>query len=40
MRFIIADGAAEVNFGKIDRAPFLAPHIEAVQALLAENSPS
>jgi hypothetical protein len=36
MRFILADGAAEVRYGKIDRAAFLAPHVNAVQSLFAE----
>lgn len=35
LRFVLADGAAEVNRGKIDRTAFLTPHIEAMQSLLA-----
>lgn len=37
MQFVLADGAAEVRYGRIDRAAFLAPHVEAVDALFAEN---
>ncbi len=37
MQFVIADGAAEVTYGKIDQAAFLAPHIEKIQALFAED---
>lgn len=40
MQFIIADGAAEVRYGRIDRETFLAPHVEAVQALFAETLPA
>jgi FMN-dependent NADH-azoreductase len=36
MRFIVADGTLETKCGKVDRAAFLAPHIEAIQALFAE----
>ena len=36
MQFILADGAAQVRFGRIDRAAFLAPHIEAIHALFAQ----
>ena len=36
MRFVLADGTAEVRYGKVDRAAFLAPHIEAMQSLFAE----
>jgi FMN-dependent NADH-azoreductase len=36
MKFVLADGTAEVKYGKIDRAAFLAPHIKAVQSLFAE----
>jgi FMN-dependent NADH-azoreductase len=33
MRFVLADGAAEVKYGRINPTEFLAPHIEAVQSL-------
>ncbi|HSM76658.1 MAG TPA: NAD(P)H-dependent oxidoreductase [Bryobacteraceae bacterium] len=36
MQFILADGAADVTYGKIDRAVFLAPYLDAVQSLFAE----
>jgi FMN-dependent NADH-azoreductase len=36
MQFVFADGAAEVRYGKIERAAFLAPHIQAIEALSAE----
>jgi FMN-dependent NADH-azoreductase len=36
MKFILADGTAEVRYGKVDRAAFLAPHIETVQSLFME----
>ncbi len=36
LRLIFADGTAAVKNGKIDRAAFLAPHIEAMQSLFAE----
>jgi FMN-dependent NADH-azoreductase len=36
MHFIFADGTAEAKSGKVDRAAFLAPHLEAIQALLAD----
>ncbi len=35
MRFVIADGTRAANNGKIDRATFLAPHMEAIQAFFA-----
>jgi FMN-dependent NADH-azoreductase len=35
MRFIIAEGAAAIRYGKIDLATFLKPHIQAVRALFA-----
>jgi len=38
MRFIIADGAAEVRNGKLSLAAFLAPHLQAIQALFAEET--
>jgi FMN-dependent NADH-azoreductase len=38
MRFIVADGAAQVRNGQTDLAAFLAPHIEAIQALFVEVS--
>ena len=36
MRFIVADGTRPVKNGTIDRALFLAPHLEANRALFAE----
>jgi FMN-dependent NADH-azoreductase len=33
MQFVLVDGTRETNNGKIDRKSFLAPHIEAIQAL-------
>ncbi len=33
MQFVLADNTRETNKGKIDRAAFLAPHIEAIHAL-------
>ncbi|HKQ85687.1 MAG TPA: hypothetical protein VJS43_02845, partial [Candidatus Acidoferrales bacterium] len=36
MRFIVADGSAEVIKGNLDRETFLAPHIEAIHELFAE----
>jgi FMN-dependent NADH-azoreductase len=36
MRFVFADGAAAVRYGRIDRAGFLAPYTEAIEALFAE----
>ncbi|MEK2604712.1 FMN-dependent NADH-azoreductase [Burkholderia arboris] len=33
MRFVMADGAADVFTGKTDSAAFLAPHLDAVHAL-------
>ncbi|VWC53234.1 FMN-dependent NADH-azoreductase [Burkholderia lata] len=35
MRFVTADGAADVFTGKADSAAFLAPHVDAVRALFA-----
>jgi FMN-dependent NADH-azoreductase len=35
MQFLVADGAADILNGKIDREAFLALHIEAVEALFA-----
>jgi FMN-dependent NADH-azoreductase len=35
LRFVFADGTAEVRHGKIDPAAFLAPHIEAMQSFFA-----
>jgi FMN-dependent NADH-azoreductase len=35
MQFFLADGAA-VRYGRIDRAAFLAPHVEAIHSLFAE----
>jgi FMN-dependent NADH-azoreductase len=40
MQFILADGAAEVRYGRIDKATFLAPHMEAIQALFAQTMTS
>lgn len=37
MQFILVDGTWEANSGKIDRETFLMPHIEAIQALFAED---
>lgn len=37
MRFIMADGTKEVNnTGRIDRATFLAPHLETIRALFRQ----
>lgn len=36
MQFIFADGAAEVRYGKIEQAAFLAPHMQVIEALSAE----
>ena len=36
MQFFRADGAADVRYGRIDRAAFLAPHVEAIHSLFAE----
>lgn len=36
MQFVFADGAAAVRYGKIDRASFLAPYTEAIEAMFAE----
>ncbi|MGZ2748098.1 FMN-dependent NADH-azoreductase [Burkholderia stagnalis] len=33
MRFVLADGAADVFTGKVDSAAFLSPHLDAVRAL-------
>lgn len=33
MQFVVADGSRDMHFGKIDRAEFLTPHMEAVKAL-------
>ena len=35
MQFVLADGTRETNKGKIDRATFLAPHLQAIRALFA-----
>jgi len=35
MQFVFADGTAAVRYGRIDRATFLAPHVEAIEALFA-----
>ncbi|KVC86383.1 FMN-dependent NADH-azoreductase [Burkholderia ubonensis] len=35
VRFVIADGAVDVRTGKVDRAVFLSPHLDAVRALFA-----
>ncbi|MDR3700414.1 MAG: NAD(P)H-dependent oxidoreductase [Candidatus Sulfopaludibacter sp.] len=37
MRFVFADGTAEVRKGMIGRAAFLAPHVDAVQSLFPGN---
>lgn len=34
LRFTLADGTAQVKYGKIDRAIFLAPHLEAMQSFI------
>lgn len=36
MQFFRADGAADIRYGRIDRAAFLAPHVEAIHSLFAE----
>ena len=36
MQFVLADGTRETNKGKIDRALFLPPHVEAIHALFAQ----
>jgi FMN-dependent NADH-azoreductase len=36
MHFILADGAADVKNGKLDREVFLAPHIDAIHSLVAD----
>jgi FMN-dependent NADH-azoreductase len=36
MRFVLVDGTAQLNYGKVDRTAFLAPHMEAMQSLLAD----
>jgi FMN-dependent NADH-azoreductase len=36
MQFIFADGVAEVRYGRIEQAAFLAPHIQAIEALSAD----
>jgi FMN-dependent NADH-azoreductase len=33
MRFLLADGAADVRYGKIEQAAFLAPHIRTIETL-------
>jgi len=38
MRFIVADGTANIRFGKIDQADFLAPHVEKIRTLIVEGS--
>ena len=35
MHFVLADGAAQVNYGGMDRAEYLAPHLETVRSLFA-----
>lgn len=40
MKFVVADGTAEVKYGKTNRATFLVRHIEAVQSLFADATPS
>lgn len=37
MQFALADGTREVDHGKINRGTFLAPHVEAVHAFLAQD---
>jgi FMN-dependent NADH-azoreductase len=39
MQFVLADGAAEVRFGRIGLAAFLAPHLDAMQSLFAPSVP-
>lgn len=36
MQFVLVDGTADVRYGKIDRAAFLAPHMEAMPSLFQE----
>jgi FMN-dependent NADH-azoreductase len=36
MQFMLVDGTAQVNYGKMDRTAFLAPHLETVRSLFAE----
>lgn len=36
MQFILVDGTRDTNKGKVDRAVFLAPHIEAIRALFRQ----
>ena len=38
MQFVLADGTRATNKGKIDRAAFLAPHVEAIHTLFAQES--
>jgi FMN-dependent NADH-azoreductase len=38
LRLIFADGTADVKRGTIDQAAFLAPHLEAMQSLIAAPS--
>lgn len=33
MRFVVADASREMHSGKVEKATFLAPHMEAVKAL-------
>ena len=40
MQVIFVDGTAATKYGKVDRAAFLAPHIEAIHGLFAETLPS
>jgi len=38
MQFVLADGTRETNKGNIDRAAFLAPHLEAIHALFKQSN--
>jgi FMN-dependent NADH-azoreductase len=40
MQFVLADGTKDTNKGKIDRATFIAPHIEAIHALFLRKNES
>lgn len=40
LRLIFADGTAALKQGKIDEAAFLAPHLQAIQAIFADALPS
>lgn len=38
MQFHVAEGAADIRLGKVDRADFLAPHLAAVESLFEQPS--